>query len=350
MEFTKFSSIENSYRTKFLNQIAEQGKSGGEWVVTEKIHGSNFSLWFDGNELKAGKRSGFVDDPKGFNNSGVVMEANKAGIEKIWNIITLMRNQLALQGEEAPELETLTIYGEIFGGSYPHPEVAKSPHAVRCQKGVFYSPDNHIYAFDIKINGELVDYDTFATLCDAGNIFRTKPLFRGTLEECLAYENAYKSTIPARLGLPEIDVENICEGNVIIPVQPDFMWSGSRVILKNKNELFAEVAKKPKKDRVPKEEVIVSEEVQRLFDIMDSHVTENRLKNVISKIGTITDKDFGMLMGNMNKDVIEDFMKDNREDFMKLDKKEQKFITKKVGSNNALLIRENFLNIIDGEF
>jgi hypothetical protein len=39
MNFQKFSSIENVYRTKFLNQIIEQGKSSGEWVVTEKIHG-----------------------------------------------------------------------------------------------------------------------------------------------------------------------------------------------------------------------------------------------------------------------------------------------------------------------
>jgi Rnl2 family RNA ligase len=349
MIFTKYSSIENSYRAKFLNQIAEQGKSGGEWVVTEKIHGSNFSLWFDGKELKAAKRKGFLNEPHQFYNADVVMDANRLGIQKIWNIITLMRNQIEVQGEDVPELKSITIYGELFGGSYPHPDVPRNPHAKRVQEGVYYSPDNLLYAFDIKINDDLCDYDTFATLCDDGQIFRTKPLFRGTLAECLIFKNAYKSTIPARLGLPELDVDNICEGNVISPVQPDFMFSGSRIIIKNKNEKFTEVAH-GSTPKVLKDEVILSDECQRLFDIMNDHVTENRLKNVISKLGEITDKDFGLLMREMNHDVIEDFMKDNREDFLKLDKKEQKYMTKKVGSNNALLIRQNFLNIIDGEF
>jgi Rnl2 family RNA ligase len=278
------------------------------------------------------------------------MENNKTGIEKIWNIIKLMRTQLEFQGEDAPELESLTIYGEIFGGSYPHPDVPRNPHATRVQKGVHYHPDNLIYVFDIKINGELVDYDTFATLCDAGNIFRSEPLFRGTFNDCLVFENAYKSTIPARLGLPELTEDNICEGNVIVPVLPDFMWSGSRVILKNKNEAFAESSNKSNKKRVKSEEIVISEEAQRMYEIMDNHITENRLKNVISKLGKITDKDFGLLMKNMNQDVIEEFMKDNRDDFLKLDKKEQKYITKRMGSNNALLIRANFLNIIDNTF
>jgi len=38
-KFTKYSEIENVYRTKEINTIIEQGKSNGLWVVNEKIHG-----------------------------------------------------------------------------------------------------------------------------------------------------------------------------------------------------------------------------------------------------------------------------------------------------------------------
>ena len=69
MKFKRYNSIENTYRTKTINTIAEQGKSGGEWVVEEKVHGANFSFWFDGN-LKTAKRSGFVgNDGENFFNS-----------------------------------------------------------------------------------------------------------------------------------------------------------------------------------------------------------------------------------------------------------------------------------------
>lgn len=348
--FHAYSEIENSYRTKHVNLIVEQGKGGGEWVVTEKVHGSNFSMWYDGTELKGAKRSGFLVEPHSFFNADKVMAENKAGIERIFNILILNHNQKVMQGIESVKPEVLTIYGEIFGGSYPHPDVSRVVGATRVQKGVYYHPDNLFYAFDIKINGALVDYDTFAALCDAGNIFRTKPLFRGTLQDCLAFNNVYKSTIPGRLGLPEIDEPNICEGNVIVPVIPERVWGGGRVILKNKNEYFSEVAHGKKGPKMPKEEVQVSDATHESLEIMSTYVTENRLRNVISKIGTVTDKDFGLLMREMSHDVIEDFMKDNRDAFLLLDKNEQKYITKKMGADVALLIRSNFLNIIDNSF
>jgi hypothetical protein len=39
MEFNKFSSIENTYRTKEINDIVEGGFNTGRWVVQEKVHG-----------------------------------------------------------------------------------------------------------------------------------------------------------------------------------------------------------------------------------------------------------------------------------------------------------------------
>ena len=38
-QFKEYSSIENTYRQKELDRIVEQGKSGGLWRVSEKVHG-----------------------------------------------------------------------------------------------------------------------------------------------------------------------------------------------------------------------------------------------------------------------------------------------------------------------
>ena len=66
-----------------------------------------------------------------------------------------------------------------------------------------------------------------------------KTLFKGSLSDCLAYPNAFKTTIPGEYNLPELD-GNTCEGVVIRPAQPHFLRNGSRVIIKNKNEKWAE--------------------------------------------------------------------------------------------------------------
>lgn len=43
-----------------------EGLTGGEWVVTEKIHGSNFCFTTDGKEIKCAKRNALIEDDKSF--------------------------------------------------------------------------------------------------------------------------------------------------------------------------------------------------------------------------------------------------------------------------------------------
>lgn len=60
MEFKKFSSLENTYRQNLIDKVQYEGKDGGAWIVTEKIHGANFSFWCDGIEVKTASRTQFV--------------------------------------------------------------------------------------------------------------------------------------------------------------------------------------------------------------------------------------------------------------------------------------------------
>ena len=346
MNFRRYSSIENSYRTKEINTILEQGKNDGVWRLSEKIHGSNFSFWYDGKKLKCAKRSAFLKDDSDFFNWEFVYDNEKAKILKMWEFL---QENPKFVGEE--KIEEMILFGELFGGVYPHPEVEREYNAITVQKGIYYTPKNMFYCFDIKTNGKFINEHIKEELCKKFDILYDEPLFEGTFAECLEYKNEYQTTIPKKFGLPEIK-DNICEGNVIKPIEPKYYWNGSRVILKNKNDKWSEKTKgnKNKGEKRKQEALKLSETGQKLLDEASTYVTENRLRNVLSKMEKITDKDFGKVMSNCQKDTMEDFLKDNRDEFVALDKKEQKAITKKTGSEWALLLRSNFLNIIDGIF
>lgn len=337
-QFKRYGDIENTYRKKHMDTIVTQGKSGGEWCVTEKVHGANASFWtYNGEDFFPAKRTEFVDKEENFFNIHDVLKDN---IEGLKGACRLLKKYFGTVDE-------IVFFGELFGGSYDHPDVKKNPKAAKVQKGVMYSPDNLFYMFDIRVNGVHISQSFVEEIGREYYIFYAMSLMRGTLEECLQYPNDGVSTIPVRLILPEIE-DNIMEGVVIKPVEPTWFNSGSRVILKNKNEKFSEKAHKS--DRKPKVEVVLSEQLQKLLDEAQLYVTENRLRNVISKVGKVTNKDFGKLMGMFTKDAIEEFMKDFPDVMGTLEKSERKMLNKRLSNISAELIRTNFLNIIDGEF
>jgi len=337
MKFVRYNSIENSYRQKTINYIVEQGFGAEQYSVTEKIHGANFSVWITKDAIQYGKRSGIVKDEEDFYAHSHVTEPLEDNFRALW--------------KEASDIVgnddlTITLYGELFGGAYPHPDVERMAGRKMIQKEVAYGPDNYFSVFDLMSNGELQDYDTMQVLCRRYDIPYAKELFRGAFDEACAYPNEFQSTFPESIGLPAI-ADNICEGVVIKPVFPKFLMSGKRVILKNKNPKFTEKDNKLPKVPLPD----LSEVAQGVLDEMVTYICKPRLQNVISKVGVITDKDFGKLMGMMTKDVIEDYRKDNEGEFECIeDKKEQKRVTKAVGQQIANLIRADFMNIVDGEY
>lgn len=343
MRFARYSSIENSYREKTLNYIRELGLThpdNGDWVVLEKVHGANFSIWVKlvagGPTIKYAKRSGFLGEGGFFNYHNVVGELQE-------NISEIVDQIYTTKGSYT---DYVVLCGELAGGTYPHPEIAKSKDAKKVQDGVYYSPDNFFYMFDIKVDGQLVDHDEFTELAEQGGVTYAKELFRGSFNDCLEYPNDGVSTIPERdFGLPPID-GNIMEGVVIKPTKPLFLPDGSRVILKNKNNKFSEVDKEKK----VKAEVKLSDTEQELLSEFMSLITENRLKNVISKEGEFTTKDFGKLLGLLVHDAYMDFCKDHSDALESLEKPRRKLIQKVINKAAGNLIRPLWLNIIDGVY
>ena len=86
LDFTKFPSLENTYRQKEIDKIQSMTIKD-KWVVTEKVHGANFSFWMTEEHLsvegiglcsavviKCAKRSGWIEDDEKFFNYKPVLE------------------------------------------------------------------------------------------------------------------------------------------------------------------------------------------------------------------------------------------------------------------------------------
>lgn len=331
MQFKRYNSIENSYRDKFIYQIQEQGLSDGEWVVTEKIHGANFSVHYDGETVRFAKRSGFIGDDENFMGCQTIKD--------------YLNNLIKAVYQHFDDDSTLSIYGEICGGYYN--DRSNNPYCVRVQKEVKYHPDNRFLVFDIQVNGCFVDQDLFDELYNHYGFMRVPELFRGSFTECLNHSNQFQTQVPALFGLPEIE-DNICEGIVIKPVTPKYLEDGTRVILKSKNEKFSE--KRSEKEEKIGQTNILSPAAEEEYQNIKTYITENRLKNVLSKIGTLTHKDFGKLLGEFVQDVLGDYYKDLTEAPVFIEKAEQKLVNKLINRTAANLIRPNFINIVDGSY
>jgi len=340
MKFQKYTDIESSQRQKDVDLIVVKGFSGGEWVVSEKAHGSNFSFWYDfsNDEIKCAKRSGFIGEMETFNNYERVLDKYKPSLFSLKERIL----------ERFDFIKGFVLYGEILGGVFRG--IESVPGAIKVQREIMYTPDNDFYAFDMcflieEEMKEYIDYDNFSYLMDCVKIPYAKALFMGSFEEALKYPNEFDSTIPELYGYPKLE-NNICEGVVIRPFKTKY-YGPTRLILKNKNEKWSEKSNKSKGSKIPVKDV--TPEQKELLENFLVYNTENRLKNVISKIGKIEPSDFGMLLGHMVQDILKDSDKDDvvqgemsSEDF--------KRVKKLLHGEVALLIRSNFINILDGNF
>ncbi|MGO4710219.1 RNA ligase, Rnl2 family [Chryseobacterium sp. 2TAF14] len=333
MIFKTYNSIENAYQTRVIDQIRMQGFWDEVFIVQEKVHGANFSFFTDGNEIKIGKRTAFIEKDEKFFNAHQILERYRKNVIEVFEKVKTMHS----------DVETVVIYGELFGGGYKHKEVEPVKDAVKVQKGIDYAPYNEFYAFDIKLNGTTyLDTDLVNEIFEETGFFYAKILFQGTLEEALKFPNDFDSKIPAWLGLPEIE-SNMCEGTIVKTLKTRYFGNGSRVILKNKNEKWTEKSKMVKKDRPVQKEVNFSEKAQNIWEEIQKYATTNRLNNVVSKIGDFEPKMIGKVIGLFAKDILEDFEKDFPDVFTTIEKDEQKRINKKLNSLVIDLVKEELM-------
>ena len=356
MKFKSYSEIENAYNGKFVRELRDQGfaEPNIEYVCENKIDGSNFQCSIDENgKFIVGKRSQLLSRDDTFQNF------RKAMInEDVENKLLFMKQAIAADFE-TPDKFVLTVYGELCGGMYRHPDVEKVKGAQKIQGRIDYHPDNMWVPFDIAIRSAeednrtliLLDQDDVVKYCKKVNLPYPIILFRGTLDECLNFPVVFTDKTGNILwNLPVIE-DNISEGVVIKPNHACWMRNGQRVILKNKNDKFKERQYKGPKEK--KENIPLTELEMKYFNLAEEFITESRLMSVVSKIGELNEKLFGLFLGSFLKDLWNDFEKEYFDEIHELEEntspeefsysKIKKHISKKVSD----FIRPKFVELIN---
>jgi len=329
MKFTKYSSIENSYREKEIESIYIAGFAVKdiEWVVTEKIHGCNFSFISDGDDVQVAKRTAVLteNELQNFFDADIMLEKYKDKVLKLTQFL-----------QEVYKVSEVQIFGEHFGGTY-NGETEKG--YTRIQKEVEYIPFTDFMVFDILITFKeareekklFLEWDFVKELAENFGFKVVPELCRGTFEECFKYPNLFQTKIPEMYELEDIE-GNIAEGVVIKPIKDLKFRSGKRVILKNKNDKFKEKGR-VKKSKI-KNPINLTSEEEKWVDEITKYFEASRIQSVLSKGDVqLNWKQFGKLSGLFFKDALEDFIKDNSE-FNDLDKNQRKLI-KRFAKNRA---------------
>lgn len=294
MTFTSYEKIADSVARWQLDEAGARLLEKTEWIVTEKVHGANFCFVTDGQVVRCAKRKRLLEQGESFFNHHRVLQRLTSQIKEAFGLVK----------RKEPHVEKITIYGELFGGDYPHPDVKGDPSVQSIQTGVYYCPSVDFYAFDIIIEGAIalegaqnraftrryLDYDQALHIFEQSALFHATSLFVGKFQQACAYPIGFESTIPLRLGLPPLE-NNKAEGIIIKPVTTIYIETKKgliRPILKKKIPDFAEdkrfhQAQNWSEQQKQSPDDSLSLLKWELFNL----ITQNRLQNAISKIGLI---------------------------------------------------------------
>ena len=183
------------------------------------------------------------------------------GVSRIWPTLAVAAARFAAAlraahdaDDERGNITTVTIYGELAGGRYPHPDVPAVPGIDPVQTGVWYAPDLRWLLFDATAETPqgrywLSDQTIRATASIAGLVC-VPVLARGPLAKLQELPSSFPSKVSSLLGLPELE-DNLAEGYVLKPagewrewredpLQNDAAEPGQRPLAKIKQKNFAE--------------------------------------------------------------------------------------------------------------
>jgi hypothetical protein len=275
MEFKKFTSIENTYRTKFIHKFNIEPDV--MFIASEKLDGANIQLVFTPNEeMKVGKRTAFLNKGEPFFD--------------IWNTLAKYQKELDILQQYANDLDkSVRVYGELYGPGI--------------NNRVDYGPEKKIALFDMYIEDTLLTQNQLGFNFVHLGLSDLRPMVVG---------------IDSLGTLLNYDVENMehrkgAEGIVIQPFGTHiFNHHDERLILKKKSMAFEDTRQdaidKGAGRAEPKERDIV-------FDLnlkFRQYITENRVLDIYAKYGKISEpSQIGQYIGYVLGDAKTDFLKDN---------------------------------------
>jgi Rnl2 family RNA ligase len=292
--FQSYDKIPESARRWTDDEAALRRLHRLKWVATEKIHGANFCFVVGAAGARGARRKALLDPGEDFFSHRAVQAGLEEGLRALWR--------------ELGSPEGALVYGELYGGGYPHPDVAPAPGVSPVQTGCWYAPGIHFMAFDLAViaGGErrwIGFEEARGRLVDAG-VPCVAPLFIGGFADACAQPVAFETTLPALHGLPPLD-DNLAEGFVVKPLGEALLPDGRRPVVKIKHPRFAEDARYHQA-RAPEREPHAPEvaPLDALEWAVLSRMTPPRLQSARSKLGPSAPA--GALAAEVARDVSED--------------------------------------------
>lgn len=271
MEFKKFPSLTNHYDTGCVMRWLECYPTMPHtiFVITEKIHGCNFQIAVDGDEVRCGSRNGWVGG------DGLY------GVMSYVHMLDPLINMMKLWSKAIES--SFVLYGEFFGEGI-HKEINYGPKQFRF--------------FSLVVNGKRLPFEKFIGAMrsfEAENLIVPVVGYRQGLLFALEHEDTFISAVGAG--------KEHCEGIVIEPFHTVFAYRDTLLLFKKKNEKFREAMGVPKvKEALPSNILGLREEFL-------SFIVDARLQSVFSKEGMITEKkDIGRYVSLLVQDAKEEFL------------------------------------------
>lgn len=389
--FKKFQSI-RPVSAKALQKVMDQYGDRKAHVL-EKVHGANYHVTYDGKAFTIGSRKQQLDSDTELYGDKLIRDTICKRVRNMYNLIkeqviqqeahaVQMRDQLHALGQHAmaeevyestkpsvsPYFTTLRVRGELYGGMYNHPDVAKLHNVARVGKGkISYSQNISMAAFAVEIDGVPLPWIQAKVLCFSVDIPTVPCVFNGTFEECVAWsaENKHAPTlIPngtpwldekgeplldedgALQALPRIE-GNIREGHIIVFQDPIFVDDdGTHIMFKDVNDEFAELDTKRKGLQVSDQ---MSPSEQTLLSLVGAGFTEERMVTQFS-YDEYKRSEFRKVMGKVVQDTLGEIRAANSlvaDIYENLDKKRRKKVNAELYRMACRLMRSKFMELCD---
>lgn len=210
-----------------------------EWVAVEKVHGAHFAVVCDGTGVRPAKRRELLGDDAldGF-----------FGVSRIWPVLSVAAARFASALHSSwGDAAVVTIYGELAGGSYPHPDVPAIAGAEPVQTGVWYAPGLQWLPFDASVETTegrcWISDRALRDAAAAAGLVCPPALGNGALNKLQELPCTFPTRVPALFELPEL-ADNLAEGYVLKPAdewpETKAACKGIRPVVKVKQKSFAE--------------------------------------------------------------------------------------------------------------
>ncbi len=296
MEFIAYQKIPTETASYDLTQKeATQLYSKLTWVVLEKVHGANFSIYYDGTEVKFAKRTAFLHPHEWFYNYQQISGRLSQSMIQLYTHLQSINS----------DLKYVILYGELFGGYYPpNPETWSGavkanrinsknecliPLESRAiQEGIYYSPTIDYIVFDICLITESnqrlwINYDQLMVYGQQFGFHYLRPLLTGPFTQAMNYDLNFDSKVAVDIcQQPKLPKgSNQAEGVVIKPNNSAIMVTLKKnpnvrlhPLVKRKHPAFAEISS----------DFSLPELTPN--NILSSMVNINRLNALKSKVGS----------------------------------------------------------------